>query len=187
MENQQARMYLYSISNKSFQPLGRFILAFLFLIATQEFSFSQEKAAATPAPYERFKNLPPFELKGLDGKTFKRDDLLKNRGTILMFFSPDCHHCLQQMDWMKQVKEELKPYNFVLATYQPLEDLKGFYQTYKLNEWKNIYIGRDEKYFLPPYFRIKNLPFIALYDKKGQLISVFEGNTKTDLILASFK
>jgi hypothetical protein len=74
-----------------------------------------------------------------------------------------------------------------LATYQPLEDLKGVYQSYKLDEWKNIYIGRDEKYFLPPYFRIKNLPFIALYDKKGQLLSVFEGNTKTDLILASFK
>ena len=29
--------------------------------------------------------------------------------------------------------------------------------------------------------------FCDLYDKKGQLISVFEGNTKTDLILASFK
>jgi thioredoxin-related protein len=187
MENQQARMYGYCIPNKAYDPLGRFILIILLLTTIQEFSFSQEQAAATPAPYERFKNLPPFELKGLDGKAIKRDNLLKNRGTILMFFSPDCNHCLQQMDWMKQVKEELKAYNFVLATYQPLEELKGFYQSFKLNEWKNIYIGRDEKYFLPPYFRIRNLPFIALYDKKGQLISVFEGNTKTDLILASFK
>ena len=180
-------MYRYSIPNKAYDPLRRFILIILLLTTIQEFSFSQEQAAATPAPYERFKNLPPFELKGLDGKAIKRDNLLKNRGTILMFFSPDCNHCLQQMDWMKQVKEELKAYNFVLATYQPLEELKGFYQSFKLNEWKNIYIGRDEKYFLPPYFRIRNLPFIALYDKKGQLISVFEGNTKTDLILASFK
>jgi len=180
-------MYRYSLLSKAFEPLGRFVLTILLLTALQEFSFSQEQATATPAPYERFKNLPPFELKGLDGKAIKRDNLLKNRGTILMFFSPDCNHCLQQMDWMKQVKEELKAYNFVLATYQPLEELKGFYQSFRLDEWKNIYIGRDEKYFLPPYFRIRNLPFIALYDKKGQLISVFEGNTKTDLILASFK
>ena len=180
-------MYRYSLLSKAFEPLGRFVLTILLLTALQKFSFSQEQATATPAPYERFKNLPPFELKGLDGKAIKRDNLLKNRGTILMFFSPDCNHCLQQMDWMKQVKEELKAYNFVLATYQPLEELKGFYQSFRLDEWKNIYIGRDEKYFLPPYFRIRNLPFIALYDKKGQLISVFEGNTKTDLILASFK
>ncbi|HEY8398494.1 MAG TPA: redoxin domain-containing protein [Flavihumibacter sp.] len=148
---------------------------------------AQENKAAAPAPYERFKTLPPFELLGLDGKTFKRDDLPRNRGTILMFFSPDCHHCLTQMDWMKEAKEQLKGFNFVLATYQPMEALKTFHSTYRLEEWKNIYVGRDEKYFLPPYFRIKNLPFLALYDKKGKLISVFEGNTKTELILTAFK
>lgn len=149
--------------------------------------YTQEKPIASPAPFEKFKSLPPFELTGLDGKKFKRDNLPKNKGTILMFFSPDCHHCLLQMDWMKEAKEQLKGFNFVLATYQPLETLQGFHKTYKLEEWKNIYIGRDDKYFLPPYFRIKNLPFLALYDKKGQLISVFEGNTKTDLILTAFK
>lgn len=180
-------MYRSSTINQQLQLIGRFSLVFLLFISIQQMSFAQEQPVANPAPYERFKNLPPFELKGLDGRKIKREDLAKNRGTILMFFSPDCNHCLQQMDWMKQVKEDLKAYNFVLATYQPLEDLKGFYQSYKLEEWKNIYIGRDEKYFLPPYFRIRNLPFIALYDKKGQLISVFEGNTKTDLILSSFK
>ena len=165
----------------------RLLLTFLFFSMVQQYGRGQEISTTNPAPYERFKNLPPFELKGLDGKNIKRDNLPKNRGTILMFFSPDCHHCLQQMDWMKEVKEQLKGFNFVLATYQPLEELKGFYQTYKLEEWKNVYIGRDEKYFLPPYFRIRNLPFIALYDKKGQLISVFEGNTKTDLMSNSFK
>lgn len=180
-------MYRSSIINQPLQLIGRCSLVFLLFISMQQMSVAQEQPVANPAPYERFKNLPPFELKGLDGRKIKRDDLAKNRGTILMFFSPDCNHCLQQMDWMKQAKEELKPYNFILATYQPLEDLKGFYQSYKLEEWKNIYIGRDEKYFLPPYFRIRNLPFIALYDKKGQLISVFEGNTKTDLIIRSFK
>ncbi len=163
------------------QLLGAILLLMAILPATAQ------ESTATPAPFEKFKTLPPFELTTLDGKSFKRDNLPKNKGTILMFFSPDCHHCLQQMDWMKEVKEQLKEFNFVLATYQPLDALKGFYQSYKLDEWKNIFIGRDDKYFLPPYFRIRNLPFIALYDKKGKLISVFEGNVKTDLILTSFK
>lgn len=143
--------------------------------------------ANTPAPYERFKTLPPFELTTIEGKKLKRDDLPKNRATLLMFFSPDCHHCIQQMDWMKDAREQFKTLNIVLATYQPLEALKGFYQSYQLQNWTNVYTGRDESYFLPPYFRIRNLPFLALYDKKGNLISVFEGNTKTDLILAALK
>lgn len=166
---------------------SQLLLILAILIGSTYTAAAQENPNTTAAPYERFKSLPPFELMGLDGKLFKRDDLPKNKGTILMFFSPDCHHCLQQMDWMRDAKEKLKGFNFILATYQPMEELKNFHQAYKLADWKNIYIGRDEKYFLPPYFRIKNLPFLALYDKKGQLISVFEGNTKTDLILASFK
>jgi thioredoxin-like negative regulator of GroEL len=47
-------------------------------------------------------------------------------------------------------------------------------------------MGRDEKYMLPPYFRMQSLPFLALYDKKGQLITHFEGNQKIDTILNAF-
>jgi hypothetical protein len=48
-------------------------------------------------------------------------------------------------------------------------------------------MGRDEKFALPPFYRIRNLPYLALYDKKGKLITTFEGNQKADIILDAFK
>ena len=53
-------------------------------------------------------------------------------------------------------------------------------------EHPNSKMGRDEKFFLPPFYKIRNLPYLALYDKKGNLITTFEGTQKIDTILAAF-
>lgn len=139
-----------------------------------------------PAPYKRYPTIPPFELKALDGKTITRDNLAKKEGTLIIFFSPDCHHCIDQMEQMVAQADKFKQYNLVFATYQPMNDLQLFYVKYNLSGWKNLLIGRDEKFFFPPYFKIGNLPFNALYDKKGKLITSFEGTTSMDKLLNGF-
>jgi hypothetical protein len=44
-------------------------------------------------------------------------------------------------------------------------------------------VGRDVKYFFGPFYRVRSAPFLALYDKNRNLITVFEGDTKVDKIL----
>lgn len=73
-----------------------------------------------------------------------------------------------------------------MATYQPLEQLQQFYSEYNLSRYNNIQVGRDTKFLLPPFYRIKNLPFLALYDKKGKLITTYEGNVKVETILKAY-
>jgi cytochrome oxidase Cu insertion factor (SCO1/SenC/PrrC family) len=147
---------------------------------------AQNTAANPPAAYLRFPTIPPFELKALDGKTIKRESLAKRKGTLIIFFSPDCHHCIDQMEEMVKQVDKFKEYNLVFTTYQPMNDLQLFFVKYNLSTWKNLYIGRDEKFFFPPYFKIGNLPFNALYDKKGNLITTFEGTTAMDKLLNGF-
>ena len=155
-------------------------------IMFHSFTSLAQDSQNVPAPFLRYPTVPPFELKGLDGKMIKRENLSNNKGTLIMFFSPDCHHCQEQVEWMKAGYDRLKDLNIVLATYHPIEDLTRFYQNYKLADWKNLYIGRDEKFFLPSYFRIGDLPFIALYDKKGKLLNSFSGSTRIDKITGAF-
>jgi len=47
-------------------------------------------------------------------------------------------------------------------------------------------MGRDTKFFLPPYYKMQSLPFQALYDKNGELITTFEGNVQIDKLLEAF-
>jgi hypothetical protein len=65
--------------------------------------------------------------------------------------------------------------------------MKDFDAHYHLFEHPNIKIGRDEKFFLAPFYQIKNLPYLALYDKKGNLITTFEGTQKVETIMNAFE
>ena len=51
----------------------------------------------------------------------------------------------------------------------------------------NIKMGRDTQFFFPPFYKIKNLPFMALYNSTGKLITTFEGTTPMKKLLDSFK
>jgi thioredoxin-related protein len=164
-----------------------FLTGFLMFFMAVSFNSSAQQVDSLPPAFIRFPTIPPFELKTPDDKMLHREDLAKRQGTLIMYFSPDCHHCQQQVEWLQQDISKFDKYNLVLATYQPMDELKKFIDSYKLSTWKNLYIGRDEKFFLPPYFRIGNMPFIALYDKKGNLLTSFEGTTRVDKLLGGFR
>ena len=140
--------------------------------------------ANAEAPFMKFPTIPPFKLLALDSSTYLTPaDLKKGRKTIVMFFSPDCEHCKHQTEAILADWQAFKDLNIVMATYQPFEEMKEFNTHYKMGEHSNVKIGRDEKFVLPPFYKIHSLPYMALYDKKGNLITTFEGTQKIDVLL----
>jgi thiol-disulfide isomerase/thioredoxin len=144
-------------------------------------------SANASAPFMRYPTIPPFRLLKLDSATYlTKDDLRKNRRTMVMYFSPDCEHCKHQTEAILADFKDFKDIEIVMATYQPFSEMKEFNEHYKIYEHSNILIGRDEQFRLPPFYKIRNLPYLALYDKKGNLITTFEGTQKTDTLLDAF-
>lgn len=172
------------------------VFLIIFAVASQYSLFAQQPQAnqqvADPskvqAPYLQNPTLPPFHLLKVDSTSYlTKDDIRKHRRTIIMFFSPDCDHCKHQTDSILANFDQFKDIEIVMATYQPFPEMKDFYTHYRLSERSNIKIGRDEKFFLAPFYRIRNLPYLALYDKKGNLVTTFEGNQKISTILKAFE
>ena len=160
-----------------------------FLSAQQQQPPAQQPTdpAQAQAPYLRYPTIPPFHLLKLDSATYlTKEDIKKHRRTIVMFFSPDCDHCKHQTESILSDFKEFKDIEIVMATYQPFSEMKDFEAHYHLGEHSNIKIGRDEKFFLAPFYKIKNLPYLALYDKKGNLITTFEGTQKVETIMNAF-
>jgi thiol-disulfide isomerase/thioredoxin len=137
--------------------------------------------------YKRFPTIPPFTLLKVDSTNFTRKNLARNKKTMIMFFSPGCDHCRHQTDSMLAHIDQFKDVEIVMATYQPFEDMKGFYNDYKLSKYSNIMVGRDTQYFFPPFYKISSLPFMILYSAKGKLITTFEGSTPVNKVLNAFK
>ncbi len=95
---------------------------------------------------------------------------------MLILFSPDCDHCKHETEEIIKHLDDFKKINIIMATMLPIEKMKAFYETYQLSRFENIVVGYDKFFTLPSFYEIKSFPFLAFYDKKKKLISVYEGN-----------
>jgi thioredoxin-related protein len=166
----------------------------VFALTCSHFLFAQQTPTSTATapqdqpPYLKYPTIPPFHLLKLDSASYlTKDDIKKHRRTIVMFFSPDCDHCKHQTESILADFAQFKDIEIVMATYQPFSEMKEFNSHYHLADHPNIKLGRDEKFFLAPFYKIRNLPYLALYDKKGNLITTFEGTQKVDTIMKAFQ
>ena len=141
-----------------------------------------------PPPYKRFPTVPPFRLLMPDSSTyFTKADIPKKTPVLILAFSPDCDHCQKEITELIQNIGKFKKIQIVMATWQSFADMRKFYVDYKLYQYENIRVGRDVSFILPPFYNIRNLPFLALYDKKGNLITVGEGSLPMTKVLEHFE
>lgn len=92
-----------------------------------------------------------------------------------MLFSPDCEHCQKKTEEIIQHIDAFKKVQIIMSTTLPFDKMVVFYNKYDLKRFDNIIMGKDVSYLLPSFYNIRNLPFLAFYNKKKGLISVFEG------------
>lgn len=156
----------------------------LILISFALVSDIYSQSDSIPPPYKKFPVFPPVKLVLPDNITFTKDDLPKKKPVMLMVFSPMCEHCKQETEELIRNIEKFSKSQIVMATMMPYDSMMSFREKYQLAQYENIIVGQDTQFFLPSFYMISNLPFLAFYDKKGKLISVFEGSMPIEKALA---
>lgn len=149
-------------------------------------AMAQTDSLQIPA-YKRFPTLPPVKLLMLDSSShFTKDDYAKKKDVLIILFNPDCEHCQKETKEIVDSIDRFKNVQIVMATMMPFEKMTKFNEDYKLANYKNIVVGQDDHYFLPVFYKVSNLPYLALYDKKGNLITTFEGAVPIHEVLEKF-
>ena len=147
-----------------------------------------QKDSTILAPYLRFPTIPPLRLLLTDSTTlFTKADLKNKRPVLIILFSPDCEHCKHETEELIKNKEQLEKIQIVMATTLPFDKMKQFYDNYELKKIKNLVVGQDIYFILPSFYHIKNFPYNAMYDKKENLITTFEGVLPIEKIINTFK
>jgi thiol-disulfide isomerase/thioredoxin len=143
---------------------------------------------STLAPYKRFPSFPPVTLLLPDSVQHHiKDELPKKLPVMLMIFNPTCEHCQHETEEIIKHISQFKGKQIVMATMMPYDSMMAFRERYKLAQFNNIIVAQDPHFFLPPYYMINSLPFLAFYNKKKELISVFEGSMPIEKALAELK
>lgn len=155
--------------------------------AKKSSSLSQQADLTLP-PYKRFPTIPPLKLLQLDSTSyFTKDDLKKNRPVLIVVFNPDCEHCKHETEEIIKNIDSLKNIQIIMATIMSFDLMKSFYEKYDLQRFQNITVGKDVQYTLPSFYQMHFMPYLAMYNKKGNLLATFEGSMKIEDLIHTFK
>jgi thiol-disulfide isomerase/thioredoxin len=136
------------------------------------------------APFKRFPTLPPLHLLAGDSTTIiNKESLQHKRPVVIILFSPECSHCQHEAAELVRSRDSFSDIQLVFSTTYPLSSMNQFAEKYELNKLKHVMIGRDIHYSLPSFYGIKNLPYVALYNKNGKLLTTFEGSAEVPKLL----
>lgn len=118
--------------------------------------------------------VPPFKMTQADGKVFLAGNLPFGKPIVIIYFSPECEDCQQLIKELLNRINELKSASIAMITYQSKDKVKQFVSEYQLDKYSNIFIGTEEdSYFVGKYYKVGQLPFMALYNKNGDLIKIY--------------
>ena len=160
----------------------------LSLIALSFGLIASAQVDSTTPPYKKYPTLPPLQLLLSDSITkYTKENIPNKKPVWIILFSPDCSHCQQTAEELVKYKKELKDLHIVMASMFSIKQIKDFEATYQLSQLSNLTIGKDIYFLIPPFYDVKSLPFMAFYNKKGNLISVFEGSMPVSKVIQLFK
>lgn len=145
---------------------------------------------STIAPYKRFPTLPPMQILLTDSATlFGKAQIPLNTPVLYMLFDPECSHCQHETEELIAHKKDFEDIQVVMVTMprSSFSEVNDFISKYKVNELKHVVVGRDITYFMPAFYSIRNFPFLAMYDRNGDLITAFEGGLGIDKVIDHFK
>ncbi len=141
----------------------------------------------TTAPYLKTKLLPQFSLLNTDSVLFTQTVLAPNKPTIIMLYNPECGHCKEQLELFLAMPEVIEKTQVVLASTQPLFKIKQFYQKYKLQQYPNVFAGKDYSWFLGKIYQPKTIPVLAFYNAHNQFSFLSQGSATKAQIIAALK
>lgn len=118
--------------------------------------------------------IPPFRMQQVSGKIFKAENLPLGKPIVIVYFSTECDHCSKLMKEMLTKTDDLKKASVAMITFFPLSDVSNFATQYNLKRFSNFYVGTEgTSFFVRNYFKIDEMPFLALYTKNGDLVKTY--------------
>jgi thiol-disulfide isomerase/thioredoxin len=127
-----------------------------------------------PTIFAQTGKVPPFRMIQSNRKVFKAENLPFGKPIIIIYFSPDCEDCQMLTSEFLARINDFRDVSIAMITYQSVENVSGYITKNKLSNYSNIYVGTEgSSLFVKNYYNILQFPFVALYNKNGDLIKKY--------------
>jgi hypothetical protein len=145
--------------------MNRTIPAIFFVILT----------ALSHAQAKQDKSIPFFDIVQADGHHLRSIDLAQGQPVMIVYFDPDCDHCVTFISDLLNKADSFNNSEVVLITYVPLRRLKTYISESGLNKYPQFKTGTEGNKFTVRYhYDVIQFPFVALHDRNWKLFATFE-------------
>lgn len=127
--------------------------------------------------------LPDFELQKTDGSLLTKSELKPDTETVFVFFNSTCDFCKYEAQSISDSIHLFKNYQLVFVSDEPIETIKLFSETYKLNNYANIDFVFDSNARFSFSVGANSNPYLLIYNKKSELITRHKGQMKPENII----
>jgi thiol-disulfide isomerase/thioredoxin len=138
--------------------------------------------------YSQPRKVPPFQIIQANGKVFLAGNLPMGKPIVIIYFSPDCEEC---HDFTTELLTRIKEFNntsIAMITNMPIDQVKQFVSEFQMGKYPNIYIGTEGySFFVGRYYGVGKLPFVALHNKNGDLIKVYNEELSIEDLLLNLR
>jgi len=139
---------------------------------------SSTAAKDTLLPYQKNPKFPSFKMLLMDSTTtFNTSTLADGRPIMLFYFGAECDHCFRALEKLLPGFDSLSNVQIVMATFSNPTPIRAFYERFHLDKYKNITIGKDNDFFLGPFYGARAVPCVVMYDKHKKLVRKWEDAT----------
>ncbi len=131
--------------------------------------------------YSQSGKVPPFQIIQANGNIFKALNLPMDKPIIIIYFSPDCEDCQKFTEALLLRRDDFLKASIAMITYVPVQNVAQYVSKYKLSIYPNIFVGTEGNSFIVRYYyNIQRFPFVALYNKNGDLIKIWDKEENID-------
>ena len=158
------------------------MISMIFVGLLFSLSVAAQQPGAKGAP------LPAFRMMLTNGRMFEAKDLSMDKPVVLVYFAPDCDHCIVLLDALFKKLDELKNTTLLLATFKPVDQLIPFERKYGTARYANMVVATEGySFFLRNHYALQRTPFVAVYNREKKLVCSFRDKTPVPEIIACIK
>jgi hypothetical protein len=172
--------------------MGKFLAVLMIVIYPSIVSAQQPKIDTVLVKelvplFKQYPVVPQFSLLNTDSIFVTKASLKNGVKTLIMVFNPAFGHCVTQTEEIIANIKKLKKLQIVMITFAEWSVMKKFETDFNLKQYKNITLLKDPNRFMGDFYKVRNIPFLALYNKKGSLTTYYEGGATIEKLLTDMK
>lgn len=124
--------------------------------------------------------LPSFSMLTLDSSQYSSDQIRPGAVTVFLYFRTDCPHCRKETTDIVRHAAALQNIRFIFLTWQPLDRLRQYADSFRFASCANIRAGVDYTKTFMKRYQVDQVPCAVIFGKDKRLYRIYYGGAPVD-------